>query len=120
MDKYFELLRENNHSEIERYFIGNDVNDEIAGGTPLMWAVRQNNIEFVKRLIELGADPNKVDDVGRSPLEIACYYGFLEVAEVLLQKGAKVDFNCFRRAECSWYGSSQRELIELLKRWDLA
>lgn len=118
MDKYFELLRENNHSEIERYFIEHDVNDEIAGGTPLMWAVRQNNIEFVKRLIELGADPNKDDEVGRSPLEIACFFGYHGIAEYLLESGAQITSNCYRRAQFSWNNSEQKEIIELLKHWE--
>ncbi len=43
----------------------------VKGFTPLMYAVRNNNIPFVKYLIDLGADPRKVNRQGKTALDYA-------------------------------------------------
>lgn len=59
------------------------------GETPLLKAVYNNDVSFVRFLLEKGADPNLPDDRGETPL-ITAVYGFsLESISVLLD--AKAD-----------------------------
>jgi ankyrin repeat protein len=60
----------------------------------LILAVRDDNLEEVKSLIYKGKRVNVKDRNydGNSPLHIAAENGNLEIAEVLLNAGAKVDF----------------------------
>ncbi|KAI4352081.1 hypothetical protein L6164_006367 [Bauhinia variegata] len=45
----------------------------------------------LKRLIGSGADPNKTDYDGRSPLLIAASKGYVDIASFLIKQGANVD-----------------------------
>lgn len=42
--------------------------DDRFGSTALHYAVRENNIEAIKTLLNLGANPNKKDNFGKTPL----------------------------------------------------
>ena len=58
-----------------------DVNINIqnrGGQTPLHWAVNWNNSKVVKDLIEAGADPFIVDDMGHIPLDKAGTNNFVK------------------------------------------
>jgi ankyrin repeat protein len=63
------------------------------GMTPLMWAVYKNeNLEYIKELIDSGADVNTRDEKGWTPLMwAACQNKNLEVIRVLLEAGAGVN-----------------------------
>lgn len=68
------------------------------GQTPLHFALaapdgleaKAPQYDMVDLLIELGADPEAVDDRGRTPLEIAMLHGDVEAARRLAAAGAKV------------------------------
>ena len=84
----------------------------------LFQAVYINDLDTVKKLLDdKDVDVNKTDHLGRTVLQIACYYGFYEVCKKLLEKGAKIDEDCFRRAENGWDGFRQSEIIGLLHEW---
>ena len=42
-------------------------------------------------LIENGADVNKKDDNGKTPLHYAAAYGYLEICELLIKNGAHIN-----------------------------
>ena len=54
-------------------------------------AVRANNLERVTLLVEQGADKDKGDRDGRTPLYFASWNGYFEVAQYLVEQGATVD-----------------------------
>lgn len=45
----------------------------------------------VSRLLAAGADPDKADAEGRTPLIAAAYMGHAEIVRALLDAGAKID-----------------------------
>ena len=57
----------------------------------LLVAVREDDVDAVKRLLQQGADINATDDTGNTPLINAARYGHLAIVRVLLDNGAKVD-----------------------------
>jgi len=72
---------------------GADVNtaDDKFGGTPLILACCQGDINIIRVLVEEGkADVNQVDLSGRSPLMIASYKGQAEAIHLLVSNGAHI------------------------------
>ena len=57
----------------------------------LINAARTNNLESVRLLVEQGADKDKVDGTGNTPLLWASAEGHLEVAQYLVEQGAALD-----------------------------
>ena len=59
----------------------------------LLAAIENGNFSQVRQLLKKGADPNVIynDIDASSPLIIASYHGHLEIVELLLDHGAKVD-----------------------------
>ncbi|MEK6832593.1 MAG: ankyrin repeat domain-containing protein [Nanoarchaeota archaeon] len=70
-----------------------NVNDMKKEGLPLLhYEVKYQQIEEIKKLIDLGADINiSVPPVNMTPLLWAISYGFYEIAELLINKGADVN-----------------------------
>lgn len=70
-----------------------DTRDRINEFTPLMYAVFNNDIQSVKVLLELGADPNiptdSISDKGDNSVIIACRYSdiSIEILKLLLKYG---------------------------------
>ena len=58
------------------------------GLTPLVFAVRANDLESVRVLLEAGADVNQVTRYGWSPLLVATQNRYYQLASVLLDQGA--------------------------------
>ena len=54
-------------------------------------AVKSNHLEDVKLLVEQGADKDKRDWEGQTPLLLASKNGLLEVAQNLVEQGATLD-----------------------------
>ena len=57
------------------------------GTTPLHWAVRNNDVTLVERLIRAGADVKATNRYGIAPIALACESGSAAVVEKLLAAG---------------------------------
>lgn len=79
----------------------------------LFWSVYQNNLLFTQVLIEKGANVNFKDNLNRSVLSIASYFGFLKVAECLLESGAIISASCMDRAYKGFDNKIQLEILNL-------
>lgn len=67
-----------------------DLVGKSGGLTPLLFAVRQGNVETVEALLAAGADINQVSEGDHtSPLLMATINGQFDLAKLLLEKGAK-------------------------------
>eukprot|EP00792_Barthelona_sp_PAP020_P009624 TRINITY_DN3310_c1_g1_i9.p1 TRINITY_DN3310_c1_g1~~TRINITY_DN3310_c1_g1_i9.p1 ORF type:complete len:282 (-),score=69.16 TRINITY_DN3310_c1_g1_i9:940-1758(-) len=64
------------------------------GKSPLFVCCQENNLDFVKTLLEMGADVNSCNINGASSLYIACELGHFEIVKYLLIHGADVNL-CF-------------------------
>ncbi|RZJ70769.1 ankyrin repeat domain-containing protein [Flavobacterium sp.] len=84
-------------------------------GTPLCTAISKGEIEFVKKMVEYGADVNEKSN-GMTPLMVAARYNQVEIAKYLLSKGASTKektengFTAQKWAEAT----GNKELAELL------
>ena len=58
--------------------------------TPLHVAIYKADLEFIKKLIDFGADVNE-KSYGLTPLMIAARYNKVEIMKLLIAKGAKVE-----------------------------
>jgi|SRR5699024_1237743 len=111
------ILDSNQLFDIELNINKYNVNNEVLGASLLYWNVYFDNLLIVKKLLEKGADPNKTDVYGRSPLEVGAYYGLFEICKVLLENGAKIDEYCIRWAKHGWNGKCQNGVLKLLEEW---
>ena len=69
-----------------------DVNTaEADGTTPLHWAVHQNDLELVDRLIKAGANVKATNDYGVTPMSEAAVIGNAVLLDRLLKAGADVE-----------------------------
>ena len=50
----------------------------------LIGAATWGEVNYLEGCLQNGADPNEKDEQGDTPLHVACYYGELECASVLL------------------------------------
>lgn len=60
-----------------------------SGGTPLMYAAKDDDIESIKALLELGADPKLRDNDGDNARDYAEAYGCKRAFNFLKQLGSK-------------------------------
>ena len=70
------------------------------GNSPLFWAVKRNNFDMVKLLLDAHSDPN-APYRGYLPICEAASLGSIDIIDLLLQRGANID----KTGEClSWSG----------------
>ena len=65
--------------------------DQTTGETALHIVVQRRDETWTRFLLDRGADPNKSDKRGVTPLALAAGLGFTEGVELLLKRGARVD-----------------------------
>ncbi|GIN59923.1 hypothetical protein J8TS2_42420 [Lederbergia ruris] len=112
------IIKNNDTNELERYLKKHDVNEVIQGQDLLTWAVYLGNLGFTKLLIEKGAIVNKKDRLGRAPLSIAAFFGFVDIARLLLDNNAIIDAMCMDRAYTGWEGHIQTDILDLFREHD--
>ncbi len=61
------------------------------GSTPLQWAVYDNDVAEVRRLIGAGADVSLANDYGATPMSLAAEVANTEILKLLLDAGADAD-----------------------------
>jgi len=90
--KLFNYARSGSTPELEQYITaGIPVNlTNQTGDTLLMLAAYHGHDGTVKRLLELGADPDAVNVKGQAPIAGAVFKGHDEVVKVLFEAGADV------------------------------
>jgi len=115
MVDYLQLLRNNDKVELKLYLNSHSVNEEIDGQSLLYLAAYLNNIEFSQILLNRGANANFKDKANRSVLSICCYFGFYDIAKLLLENEAAIDASCMERAYFGWDGNIQLEILSLLR-----
>ncbi|CAC5407952.1 unnamed protein product [Mytilus coruscus] len=78
---------------IVKLFLKNVNDSSNKGQTPLMNASRYGFLEIVDLLLTYGAEVNVQNEMGESPLSLACQHdrGDVEVVKILLTYGAKVN-----------------------------
>lgn len=64
---------------------------DAAGNTLLMLAAYHGHPAATRALLERGADANRINDRGQTPLAGAVFKGYAEVVEVLVAAGADPD-----------------------------
>jgi ankyrin repeat protein len=68
-------------------FVQPQIENVSSFATPLTVAVSKGDLEFVKKLIEYGADVNEISE-DLSPLMIAARYNKVDILKILLSNGA--------------------------------
>jgi ankyrin repeat protein len=61
------------------------------GRDALWFAAERGCAECTQKLLDLGADPNRTDESGKTALFAAAFTGNLASFRVLVERGAKVD-----------------------------
>jgi len=94
MNKWIELLRDDNYLSIKKYIkSGADINEANENGeSVLACAMRECcSMDTVMLLIENGADKFDFDDEGVSILDMAVTYNNIEMLKYLLEQGADIN-----------------------------
>ncbi|MGG3691794.1 cyclic-phosphate processing receiver domain-containing protein [Heyndrickxia ginsengihumi] len=112
---FLKIIKNNDIIELERYLRTHDANEEVQGRSLLSWTVHLGNVEFTKLLIEKGASINQKDELGRAPLSIAAFFGFVDIARLLLQNKSQIDTTAMDRAYFSFNGNVQTDILDLFR-----
>jgi ankyrin repeat protein len=87
MITYTDVIK-GNLDTIREFYHENNVNYQLAHGTPLTLAAFEGRIKVVKCLLDAGADPNYLASNGWTPLIAAANDGRKRIVEILLDAGA--------------------------------
>lgn len=87
---WWKYIKENNIGKMSVLLTSKKINleEKIAGYTPLLFACSRNNFKIAKMLVAAGSDVNVTNDL-ISPLSRGALAGEAEFVKLLLQKGAK-------------------------------
>ena len=89
------------------------------GRTALHYAVIENDVPEIRRLLAVGVVPGAADKAGWTPLHFAAQECFAEAARLLIQYGASVDAQDNHGntplAKAVFYSQGRGELIRLLR-----
>jgi ankyrin repeat protein len=114
------FVRQNDWNKLEALFkeFGVDAADEYKRSA-LVWASFEGNAEFVKKMVQQGADLNHQDAAGLSSLHAAAQNGRIEVAEILLQHGANINIKDEHGNIPLWtalfsYADDKEKMVKLL------
>lgn len=116
------MLQSRDLNGLNNYLEEHDVDEELYGQCLLYWAVFHNSFMFSECLITRGANINRKDKMGRTPLLCASYFGFVKIVKYLIDCGAdatirdNTDKSPLQRAEDGWNGHKHSEILELLMR----
>ncbi len=95
MDKLIKAIKAGNIEKIHKTIASDRSRVKEASGTIILSeAVKENNLEIVRLLIELGAEVNDEDRIlydNETPLAIAASKGNLEMVKLLIDVGAIVN-----------------------------
>ncbi|QIK37928.1 ankyrin repeat domain-containing protein [Caldichromatium japonicum] len=95
---------------------GTDLNQaDAAGDEPLHVAARQGNVASARLLLGGGADPQRRNVQGRTPLQLALIHGKTRVAELLKDQGVPIDSQTLL-IELAGMGVANRDSFEFLLR----
>lgn len=105
------ILKNNHLKQLELYLQEHNANEEIRGQSLLCWAVFLGHLEAARLLIKQGADVNKKDELERTPLSIAAFFGFTDISKLLLEHHAEISGAEMERA---YYGFDEHIQINIL------
>jgi hypothetical protein len=89
------------------------------GYTALALAIKSGNMDLVRLLLSVGADPNRKNNSGQTSLFLACWHNFEIVVRLLLDNGAdinSVDHRGWTPLMISAYHGHRQIVKELLAR----
>ncbi len=87
------------------------------GDTPLHVLLSRKDVAGAKALLEAGADPNAIGDMGETPLHVAIRQGALAAIEALLMAGANADIRSeFGDSPRTMAAAKNGDMARLLKR----
>jgi uncharacterized protein len=98
--------------------VGDSLNRNIAGRTPLMLAAFDGDLDLVIRLLDEGSDPNARDAGGDTALMFAAMRGHFLIVKLLLAHGADPLASARNGWTALWFAESRhhREVASLLGR----
>jgi len=77
------------------------------GNTLLMLAAKEGRSDMVKTLLDLKANPRQRSSVGDSPLMFAALGGNVEIARLLVDRGAEINHSGWTALHyCAWAGKT--------------
>lgn len=86
-------------------------------GDQLLAATRKGDLASVKQLLDKGADVNTKTRYESTPLFFACDRGHLEIARLLIERGAKLNVhdNFYNATALSWAMNKKHDaIVELM------
>lgn len=92
--KLHELIKQGATADLQRHMdlLGeSELNADINGMTPVMFASSVGNVSIVELLLKRGADPDKRGSSERTALQYAAEKNHIAVARTLLEFGADID-----------------------------
>ena len=82
----------------------------------LIEVTRQGNVESVKLFLDIGANPNVMDEKQETPLFYAAHFGYTEIADLLIQNGANLNLKNRNNETALFFATSSEKLkmVEML------